>query len=72
MNKLNENNKPEELKAYFGENDSGFGSCLNLDNSEFEPFISSRFTFIGDEQSIIFQVKMVPPIQIIICLVNQD
>ena len=50
---INENNKPKELKAYYGENDSGFGSCFsNLDNSESEPFISSRFTFIGDEQSI--------------------
>lgn len=50
---INENNKPKELKAYYGENDSGFGACFsNLDNSESKPFISSSFTFIGDEQSI--------------------
>ena len=43
----------DELQAYFGQCDSSFGSAFsNLDNSEQKPFISSSFTFIGEEQKI--------------------
>ena len=43
----------EELQAYFGQCDSSYGcSFSNLDNSEQKPYVSSSFTFIGDEQKI--------------------
>ena len=46
-------NSNEELHAYFGQCDTSFGSSFsNLDNSEQKPFVSSSFTFIGDEQKI--------------------
>ena len=42
-----------ELQAYFGQCDSSFGSSFSsLDNSEQKPYISSSFTFIGEEQKI--------------------
>ena len=47
------NNSSGELQAYFGQCDSSFGSSFSsLDNSEQKPFVSSSFTFIGDEQKI--------------------
>ena len=48
-----ESNSSGELQAYFGQCDSSFGSSFSsLDNSEQKPFVSSSFTFIGDEQKI--------------------
>ena len=48
-----ENNNVEELQAYFGQCDSSFGSSFsNLDNTEQKPFVSSSFTYLGDEQKI--------------------
>lgn len=47
------NNSSGELQAYFGQCDSSFGSSFSsLDNSEQKPYVSSSFTFIGDEQKI--------------------
>lgn len=46
-------NSNEELQAYFGQCDSSYGSSFSsLDNSEQKPYVSSSFTFIGDEQKI--------------------
>tara|TARA_B100001027_G_C16103372_1_gene257132 strand:- start:127 stop:642 length:516 start_codon:yes stop_codon:yes gene_type:complete len=48
-----ESNGNDELQAYFGQCDSSFGSSFSsLDNSEQKPYVSSSFTFIGDEQKI--------------------
>ncbi len=48
-----ESNSSGELQAYFGQCDSSFGSSFSsLDNSEQKPYVSSSFTFIGDEQKI--------------------
>ena len=47
-----ENTAGDEIQAYFGSNDSSFGSSFStLDNKEEKPFISS-FTYIGEEQKI--------------------
>jgi hypothetical protein len=52
LSKSNDTNS-DELQAYFGQCDTSFGSSFsNLDNSEQKPFVSSSFTYIGDEQKI--------------------
>ena len=44
--------KTEEIQAYFGSTDSSFGASFSsLDNND-KPFVSSTFTFIGEEQQI--------------------
>jgi len=42
----------DEIKAYFGSNDSSYGSSFSsLDSKDDKPYISS-FTYIGEEQKI--------------------
>jgi hypothetical protein len=53
LSKSESQNDGGELQAYFGQCDSSYGSSFsNLDNSEQKPYISSSFTFIGEEQKI--------------------
>jgi hypothetical protein len=47
-----ESQSNNDIQAYFGSNDSSFGSSFStLDNKEDKPYISS-FTYIGEEQKI--------------------
>jgi len=44
--------KSDDIQAYFGSNDSSYGSSFStLDNKDEKPFISS-FTYLGEEQKI--------------------